>query len=207
KVGNAVARRLAGRGDEVVALVRDEGRERDVLPPEVGLARGDVGDPASIREAAAGAQGVFNCMGIYEQWLFDKQTFERVNAIGAANVIAASRQAGVERAVHTSTFDVFDAERGGSAREDRVADYEKGTAYERSKQRAEELVLGEARHGIGGMIVNHAAVYGPGAWGGAGIERRSRDAIRSRLPAVPPGGMTLAYVDDVAEGHLAAFDR
>ena len=34
-----------------------------------------------------------------------------------------------------------------------------------------------------------------------------RDAIRSRLPAVPPGGLTLAYVDDVADGHLAAFDR
>ena len=34
-----------------------------------------------------------------------------------------------------------------------------------------------------------------------------RDAIRRRLPAVPPGGMTLAYVDDVAAGHLAAFDR
>jgi nucleoside-diphosphate-sugar epimerase len=207
KLGNAVARRLAERGDEVVALVRDEGRARDVLPPEVGLARGDVGDPASIREAAAGAQGVFNCMGIYEQWLPDKQTFERVNAIGAANVIAASRQAGVERAVHTSTFDVFDAERGGSAREDRVAERPKGTAYERSKQRAEELVLGEARHGIEVVIVNPAAVYGPGPWASAGIDRVLRDAIRGRLPALPPGGMTLAYVDDVAAGHLAAFDR
>jgi nucleoside-diphosphate-sugar epimerase len=207
KVGNAVARRLAERGDEVVALVRDEGRARDVLPPEVGLARGDVGDPASIREAAAGAQGVFNCMGIYEQWLPDKKTFERVNAIGALNVIAASRQAGVERVVHTSTYDVFDAERGGTAREDRVAEHPKGTAYERSKQRAEELVLGEAQHGIEVVIVNPSAVYGPGPWASAGVDRVLRDAIRGRLPAVPPGGMTLTYVDDVAAGHLAALDR
>jgi len=207
KVGNAVARRLAERGDEVVALVRDEGRARDVLPPEVGLARGDVGDPASIRDGAAGAQGVFNCMGIYEQWLPDKETFERVNAIGALNVIVASRQAGVERVVHTSTYDVFDAERGGTAREDRVAEHPKGTAYERSKQRAEELVLGEARHGIEVVIVNPSAVYGPGPWAGAGVDRVLRDAIRGRLPAVPPGGMTLTYVDDVAAGHLAAFDR
>jgi dihydroflavonol-4-reductase len=207
KVGNAVARRLAERGDEVVALVRDEGRARDVLPPEVGLARGDVGDPASIRDGAAGAQGVFNCMGIYEQWLPDKETFERVNAIGALNVIVASRQAGVERVIHTSTYDVFDAERGGTAREDRVAEHPKGTAYERSKQRAEELVLGEARHGIEVVILNPSAVYGPGPWAGAGVDRVLRDAIRGRLPAVPPGGMTLTYVDDVAAGHLAAFDR
>jgi dihydroflavonol-4-reductase len=34
-----------------------------------------------------------------------------------------------------------------------------------------------------------------------------RDAIRTRLPAVPPGGLTLSYVDDVADGHIAAFDR
>jgi dihydroflavonol-4-reductase len=207
KVGNAVACRLAERGDEVVALVRDVNKARELLPPEVELAPGDVTDPAAVREAASGAEGVFNCMGLFEQWLPDPNTFERVNAIGALNVVAASRQAGVRRAVHTSTFDVFHAERGGTVREDRVADYTKGTPYERSKQRAEELVLGEARHGIEVVIVNPSTVYGPGPWQGAGIDRVLADAIRGRLPALTPGGMTLAYVDDVAAAHLAAFER
>src|ERR687898_1339304 len=207
KVGNAVARRLVERGDHVAAVVRDVNRARDLLPTEVELVPGDVTDPASVREAARGAEGVFNCMGIYEQWLPDQTTFHDVNTIGALNVIAASRQAGVPRAVHTSTFDVFEAERGGTVREDRVARQPKGTAYERSKQRAEELVLGEARHGIEVVIVNPSAVYGPGPWASAGVDRVLRDAIRGRLPAVPPGGMTLTYVDDVAAGHLAAFDR
>jgi dihydroflavonol-4-reductase len=207
KVGNAVARRLADRGDEVVALVRDVVKARESLPSEVRLVRGDATDLRSVREAAEGVEGVFNCMGIYEQWMPDQGIFERVNAIGALNVIAATRQAGARRAVHTSTFDVFHADRGGTVREDRVAEYEKGTAYERSKQRAEELVLGEARHGIEVVIVNPATVYGPGPWAKAGIDGFLRDALRGRLPALPPGGMTLAYVDDVAEGHLAAFDR
>jgi dihydroflavonol-4-reductase len=207
KIGNAVARRLAERGDEVVALVRDVNKARELLPPEVELAPGDVTDPAAVREAASGAQGVFNCMGLFEQWLPDPNAFERVNAIGALNVVAASRQAGVRRAVHTSTFDVFHAERGGTVREDRVADYMKGTPYERSKQRAEELVLGEARHGIEVVIVNPSTVYGPGPWQGAGIDRVLADAVRGRLPALTPGGMTLAYVDDVATAHLAAFER
>jgi dihydroflavonol-4-reductase len=207
KVGNAVARRLAERGDDVVALVRDVNKARDVLPTEVELAPGDVTDPASVHEAAAGAEGVFNCMGIYEQWLPDHTTFHDVNAIGALNVITASRQAGVPRAVHTSTCDVFEAERGGTVREDRVARQPKGTAYERSKQRAEEFVLGEARHGIEVVIVNPSTVYGPGPWAGSGMDRFVRDAITGRLPALPPGGMTLVFVDDVAEGHLAAFDR
>ena len=207
KVGNAVARRLVERGDEVVALVRDVNRARDLLPTQVELAPGDVTDPASVREAADGAEGVFNCMGIYEQWIPDQTTFHDVNTIGALNVIAASRQAGVPRAVHTSTFDVFEAERGGTVREDRVARQPKGTAYERSKQRAEELVLGEARHGIEVVIVNPSTFYGPGPWAKAGIDRVLRDVIRGRLPALPPGGMTLAFVDDVAAAHLAAFER
>jgi dihydroflavonol-4-reductase len=207
KVGNAVARRLAERDEEVVALVRDPERARASLPGSIDLASGDVTDLASVRSAVDGIEAVFNCMGLYEQWLPDPETFNRVNALGALNVIAAARQAGARRAVHTSTFDVFHAERGGTVREDNVATYPKGTIYERSKQRAEELVLGEARHGIEVVIVNPSTVYGPGPWQGAGLDGALRDAIRRRLPAAPPGGMTLVHVEDVAAGHLAAFDR
>ncbi len=207
KIGNAVARRLADRGDEVVALVRNVAEARELLPAGVELAGGDVTDPASLRNAAEGADGVFNCMGLFEQWFADPGIFERVNAEGARNVIAAARDAGARRAVHTSTFDVFHAETGGTVSEAAVADYPKGTAYERSKQRAEELVLAEAANGLELVIVNPSSVYGPGPWQGTGLDRALRDAIRRRLPGVPPGGMTLAYVDDVAAGHLAAFER
>jgi dihydroflavonol-4-reductase len=207
KVGNAVARRLADRGDEVVALVRDVAAAREALPAGVGLAAGDVTDPASLHRAADGVDGVFNCMGIYEQWVRDSSIFARVNAQGSLNVVTAARQAGARRVVHTSTFDVFHAERGGTVTEERVADYPKGTAYERSKQHAEELVLAEARQGIELVIVNPATVYGPGPWTGAGLDAALRDAIRRRLPACPPGGMSTAFVDDVADGHLAAFER
>jgi dihydroflavonol-4-reductase len=207
KVGNAVARRLVERGDDVVALVRDVAKAREALPSGVTLVRGDVTELRSVRDAVRDVEGVFNCMGIYEQWVPDATVFERVNAIGALNVIAAARQAGARRAVHTSTFDVYHAARGGTVKEDGVADYPKATAYERSKQRAEDLVLGEAPHGIEVVIVSPSSVYGPGPWQGAGVDGFIRDAVRGRLPALPPGGLTLAYVDDVAVGHIAAFDR
>ena len=147
KVGNAVARRLADRGDEVVALVRNPAKARELLPPGVELAHGDVTDPDSVRKAAEGVDGVFNCMGLFEQWFADPGIFDRVNAEGARNVVAAAREAGAKRVVHTSTFDVFHAETGGTVSENAVADYPKGTAYERSKQRAEELVLARRRTG------------------------------------------------------------
>jgi nucleoside-diphosphate-sugar epimerase len=180
---------------------------RESLPAGVEAVAGDVTDPPSVHRACEGIEGVFNCMGLYEQWLPDPGRFEQVNAQGALTVVAAARQAGARRAVHTSTFDVFHAESGGTLDETMLADYPKGTAYERSKQHAEELVLGEARAGIEVVIVNPAGVYGPGPWAASGLDSAIRDAIRRRLPGVPPGGMTLAHVDDVAAGHLAAFER
>ena len=54
KVGNAVARRLVDRGDEVVALVRNAAKARDLLPAGVELAGGDVTDP---RIPAPGGRG------------------------------------------------------------------------------------------------------------------------------------------------------
>jgi dihydroflavonol-4-reductase len=207
KIGNAVARRLAERGDEVVALVRDPAKARELLPEGVELARGDVTEPASLRGAAEGIDGAFNCMGLFEQWFADPGVFDRVNAEGARNVVAAAREAGAKRVVHTSTFDVFHAPQGGTVSEREVADYPKDTAYERSKQLAERRVLEEGERGIEVVIANPSSVYGPGPWQGTGLDRAIRDAIRKRLPATPPGGMTLVYVDDVAAGHLAAFDR
>jgi len=207
KVGNAVARKLVERGDEVVALVRDPSRARAELPDDVELRRGDVRDRRSCEQAAAGAEGVFNCMGLYEQWLADPDVFEQVNAAGARNVLDAARAAGAKRFVHTSTFDVFHADQGGTVDESRVADYPKGTAYERSKQHAEELVLEPASGDTEVVIANPSGVYGPGPWAAQGIDSVMRDAIRRRLPACPPGGMTLAYIDSVVDGHLAAYDR
>jgi dihydroflavonol-4-reductase len=207
KVGSAVAQRLSDRGDEVVALVRNPDAARKALPDRVELVEGDVTEAGTISPAVEGADGVFNCMGIYEQWLSDPGTFERVNAQGAQNVVAAAREGKVRRVVHTSTFDVFHAPNGGTMTEEQLADYPKGTAYERSKQNAEKLVLAEAADGIEVVIVNPAGVYGPGRWAASGLDSAIRDAVRRRLPAVPPGGMTLGYIDDVASGHLAAFER
>lgn len=207
KIGNAVARQLAERGDEVIALVRDPAKARGLLPEGIELAKGDVTDPASLRAAAEGIDGAFNCMGLFEQWFADAGIFDRVNGEGARNVVAAAREAGAKRVVHTSTFDVFHAPQGGTVSEAEVADYAKDTAYERSKQLAERLVLKEAGSDIEVVIANPSSVYGPGPWQGTGIDRAMSDAIRKRLPATPPGGMTLVLVDDVARGHLAAFDR
>ena len=212
KVGNAVARALAARGDEVVALVRDPARAAGVLPEGVEAVRGDVTDPESVRAAVEGCELVFNAMGIPEQWLADEGEFDRVNAIGSETVVREAARAGARRVVHTSTIDVFHAADGTRFDESQVADYPKGTAYERSKQHAERLVLAaDEREGIELVLANPAAVYGPGPEGGASPERDILrpvvEAKRVDAPALPPGGLGLLFSEGAGAGHLLVAER
>ena len=198
KVGHAIARALLERGDEVTALVRDPARAAAVLPAGVEAVRVDVTDPASVADAVRGCELVFNAMGIPEQWLADEGLFQRVNAEGTRAVAQAARAEGARKLVHTSTEDVFHAQPGGRFDETQVADYPKGTAYERSKQRAEELAL-EARDGLEVVIVNPSGVYGPGPAASASFDKDLfAPLVRKRLPALPPGGLGVVFVDGVA---------
>jgi dihydroflavonol-4-reductase len=207
KVGYAVAQALAARGDEVVALVRDPAKARALLGEPLDLVAGDVGNPEAVASAARGCELVFNAMGIPEQWVPDQGVFERVNARGTETVVRAAVQAGARRVVHTSTGDVFHARRGGRYDESVVADYPKGTAYERSKQHAEQLALA-ARDGIELVIVNPSAVYGPGPAASISLgESLIVPVARGRLPLLPPGGTGVVSTASVAAGHLLAADR
>src|SRR4051794_2847757 len=189
KVGNAVARALAARGDSVRALVRSPQRARGVLPAAVELAQGDVTDPASVERAVEGCELVFTAHGLPEQWVQDSSIFDRVNARGAESVALAARAAGARRLVHTSTIDVFHAEPGGRFDESQVADYPKGTAYERSKQRAEQLVLATRGDGFEVVVVNPCAVYGPGPAASASMDGELiKPIMEKKVPALPPGG-------------------
>jgi dihydroflavonol-4-reductase len=207
KVGNAIASALLERGDEVLALVRNPERAGEVLPAGVQLVPGDVTDPDSLPPAVQGTELVLNSMGLPEQWFADEAIFDRVNAVGSGDLARAAKAAGVRRFVHTSTNDIFHAEQGERFDESRVADYPKGTAYERSKQRAEELVLEEG-DGMEVVILNPTAVYGPGPTTSQGLENGLFEPlVKKRLPALTPGGLSMVFIDGVVHGHLAAAER
>jgi dihydroflavonol-4-reductase len=207
KVGHAIASALLDRGDHVRGMVRDPKRAASLLPAGIEPIRGDVTDPESLAAAAEGCELVFNSMGMPEQWVKDEAIFDQVNAVGSGEVASAAKRAGVRRLIHTSTHDVFHADTGQPFDETKVADYPKGTAYERSKQHAEELVLAE-RDGMEVVILNPAGVYGPTPSPTPSFENGLFEpVVRKRLPAVPPGGTGYAFVEGVAAGHLLAAEK
>ena len=113
--------------------------------------------------------------------------------------------------VHTSTIDVFAKDAHGVLRETQLDPHPKGTAYERSKQRAEKAALEAAGSEVELVFANPAAVYGPGPTGSASLERALFEPVvrgsRAQLPVLTPGGMGLVFSDGVGEGHRLVAEK
>lgn len=205
-IGNAVARKLAERGDAVRALVRDPARASGLLPAAVERFAGDILDPAALARAMDGSELVFHCAGMPEQWHADDAVFDRVNRQGTRNVLDAALAAGVRRAIYTSTMDVFGCPRGGTITERDVDPNPRPTAYERSKQAAEQEADEVRARGLDVVFCNPGAVYGPSPVHVA-LNSLFIQLLTGKMPMIPPGGVSLAYVDGVADAHLAAAEK
>jgi nucleoside-diphosphate-sugar epimerase len=205
-IGHAIARELLTEGHAVRALVRDVERARSIVPSGIELVAGDITDPASLAGACRDIDWVFHAAGMPEQWQPDDTIFDRVNRQGSVNVMNAALAAGVKRVIYTSTMDVFAAPQGGTLVEERIDPNPKPTAYERSKQAAEREIEAVRARGLDVVYVNPGAVYGPSPVH-IGANSVFIQFLNGQMPAVPPGGMALAFVDGVAKAHVAAATR
>jgi nucleoside-diphosphate-sugar epimerase len=205
-IGNAIAQRLVRDGHAVRCLVRDVERARRLLPSSVELVRGDIEDRASLEGPLEGVEWLFHAAGMPEQWQRDETAFDRTNTRGTANVAAVALVKKVRRVVYTSTMDVFAAPDGGTLVETNVDPNPKPTAYERSKQAAEREAEAVRARGLDLVYVNPGAVYGPSPVH-VGANSLFIQLLTGQMPLVPPGGMSLAYVEGVAQAHVAAAER
>jgi dihydroflavonol-4-reductase len=79
--------------------------------------------------------------------------------------------------------------------------------YKRSKFLAEEVVREAAKAGAPVIIVNPSTPIGPGDVKPTPTGQIVLDAATGRMPAYVDTGLNIVHVDDVATGHLLAFDR
>jgi dihydroflavonol-4-reductase len=206
-IGNAIATQLVAAGHPVRALVRSVSRARGMIDEQVELVRGDVTDPASLREAMVGADVVFHAARLPNQWVRDPSLFDRVNREGTEHVLAAAFDSSVSRVVYTSTVEMFGADPDGVVREDVDADPErKLDAYERSKQAAARVATEFAQRGLEVVLLCPGGMYGPGPTRTA-LNGFVLALLNEQVPLVPPGGCSIAYAPAVAAAHLVAAEH
>ena len=206
-VGYSIVQALLARGHRVRALVRSPDKGKALLPAACELVRGDVTEPATLGAATAGCAWVFHAAGFPEQWMRDPSTFDRINAGGTANMVAAAKAAGVQRFVLTSTIDVFRWRKGETYDESELDPEPKHTAYERSKQRADAIVFEAIAGGLDAVFLHPSGVYGPAPSDSPGTNDLLIKLCHGKVPALLPGGYPVVFAPDVGEGHVRAAER
>jgi dihydroflavonol-4-reductase len=208
-VGSAVARALCRSGWQVRALVRANSDQRNLRQLPLELATGDLNDQGSLEKAASGCDGLFHVAADYRFGVADPSELYRNNVEGTRKVLDAARRAGVARIVYTSSVATIGLPADGSpGREDTPSALTDMMGhYKRSKFLAEELVREAAQAGAPVIIVNPSTPIGPGDIKPTPTGRMVLDAAAGRTPAYVDTGLNIVHVDDVAVGHLHAFER
>jgi dihydroflavonol-4-reductase len=208
-VGAAVVRALLARGERVRVLMRPTSDRRNIEGLDVEIAEGDLLAPDRLVPALDGCRGLYHVAADYRLWTRDPSAMFRANVDGSTAIIRAAMQAGVERMVYTSSVAVLGIVPGGEGDEETPVTYaDMIGVYKQSKFRAEEAVrrlIAEESARV--VIVNPSTPVGPRDIKPTPTGRMIVEAASGKMPAYVDTGLNIAHVDDVAAGHLLAFDK
>lgn len=189
-LGRHTVRALARAGWRIKVATRHPNRGFFLKPlgsvGQIDFVKCDVADADSVAHAVIGANAVVNLTGI----LFEKgQTFEDVQAEGAAHIAQAAATAGVGALVHVSAIG---------------ADADSDAHYALTKAEGEQAVREAFPHAV---ILRPSVIFGPED----GFFNKFA-AMARFMPGLPliGGGKTRfqpVFVGDVARAILAAIAR
>lgn len=184
-VGRYIARRMAKEGWRVRVAVRRPNEALYVKPygvvGQVEPVLCNIRDEASVRAALHGADAVVNCVGILNAT--GKNSFDAVQADGAARIARLAAEEGVAHLVHVSAIG---------------ADEASDSEYSRSKAQGEAAVLAAFP---GAVILRPSVIFG------------TEDQFFNRFAGMARIGLVLpvvaadtrfqpVYVDDVAQAAV-----
>jgi dihydroflavonol-4-reductase len=208
-VGAAITRLLVQRGANVRVLTRGASDLRNLDGLPVTRVVADLEDPASLDSAVEGCEGLFHAAADYRLWVPNAATMYRTNVDGTRALLEAAGRAGVRRIVYTSSVATLGIRSDGHPA-DETTPSELGDMigpYKRSKFLAEEIVRRLATGGLPIVIVNPSTPIGPGDVKPTPTGSFIVDALSGRMPAYVDTGLNVVHVDDVAQGHLLAYER
>jgi dihydroflavonol-4-reductase len=208
-VGAAVVRALLAAGWQVRALLRQHSNRSNLNGLAIELAFGDLVDTDSLERALEGCEALFHVAADYRLWTPDPQALYRSNVDGTRNIVDAARRTGIRRIVYTSSVATIGLRSDGKpSDESDVASLDEMIGhYKRSKYLAEAWVCEAARGGMPIVIVNPSTPIGPGDVKPTPTGRLVLDAATGRMPAYVDTGLNIVHVDDVAAGHLLAYEH
>lgn len=208
-VGSNLVRILLQAGWQVRALVRPSSPFLALEGLPVERAVGDLTDSPSLLKAVDGVDAVFHVAALNAFWARDARDFFRINVEGTRALCQASLQAGVKRVVYTSTWAVISTPpRGQAITEETPTDPRRLSGlYRLTKYLGEREALSFVAQGLDLVVVNPTVPVGPWDVKPTPTGRIILNFLLGRIPAYVHTTLNLIAVEDVAVGHLLAYQK
>jgi nucleoside-diphosphate-sugar epimerase len=198
KAGHRV-RLLARTADSVPAALAPHGAV------EVETSVGDVTDPVAVERALQGCDAVLHAASVYSLDPRRADEMHAVNVRGTEIVLGTAHRLGLDPIVHVSSeLALLPPTKGEVLTPDSPVG-ESTWPYSRSKADSERVARQFQNSGAPVVSVMPAAVWGPhDPHFGEGVTLAT-NVLKRRVPIVPPGGMQIADVRDVAAALAAVM--
>lgn len=209
-VGSAVLRKLLAAGHEVRVLARENGDRRNIEGVPCEVIEGDLGDANTYKAALKGCSGVFHVAADYRIWAPDAVAMNRINVDGTRDLLRLATECGVDRIVYTSSVATLGLNKDGTPSNEntRCSYADMIGVYKRSKFLAEaEVHRLVSEESIPAVIVNPSAPIGPRDIKPTPTGRIVVDTASGKMPAYVDTGLNFVHVEDVADGHLLAYEH
>ncbi|OEK06561.1 SDR family oxidoreductase [Roseivirga misakiensis] len=207
-IGRKLAIKLADEGNQVIALIRSEGKAKDLKHANITFVTGDLFAIDALNKGMEGCQEVYHLAAFASVWA-KGDTFKTVNIDGTLNVLAAAKAQGVEKVVVTSTAGVIGPAIDGPVNEETPRQVDFFTDYESTKYESELKIKELVAEGQHVVIVNPTRVYGPGPLNVSNsVTKLIKQYIAGKWKFIPGDGKSTGnyvYVDDVINGHILAM--
>jgi len=180
------------------------------LPVDIVWA--DILDPLALNEAFKGAETVFHCAGLISYTRNFRNALYETNVLGTRNVVNASLFNNVQRLVLTSSIAAVGVPEDGSLASESTSfqEWQRRNGYMEAKHLAELEALRGLAEGLDVVLVNPGVVIGVDPQNLSSVSS-SNDVLRliyqGRLPIFPSGSTGFVDVRDVADAHIAAWEK
>ncbi len=208
-IGGNLARLLVADGHQVRALIRPDSDHRNLNGLPLEIVTGGLDHPQLLAEQIADCEVVFHVAALYSLWEKDRAAIYQANVVGTENVLSAARQAQVKRFVHTSSVAAIGVPAAGtSANETNTTTVEALVSdYKKSKFLAEQAALKAGQNGLDVVVVNPSTPIGAYDVKPTPTGEIVLRFLQNRMPAYVHTGLNLIDVEDVARGHILAWQK